>query len=109
MRFPLFARIAGSAPTWPLPTPASHPFRDAAYVAQYSAVVRSGAFDADDALCVVGFGLHVADVYLSELLKASAAAQRPVPAAQTLVLLQPFVAVLASTQQPALVMRIRCV
>jgi hypothetical protein len=78
-------------------------------VLPFTKSVQQFAFHTDDATCTVGFGLHVADVYVPEL--ARAAAQHPevaVPPVTCVKLLRSFIVVLQATRQPVLLWRIRC-
>lgn len=76
----------------------------------YTKVIAKNAFYADDALQPVGFSLHVADIYVPELLSvaSSTAAAAPLSSPRLRSLLQPLVLALSRTQQPALLSRIRC-
>ena len=72
-------------------------------------IIRTHGFHAEDATARVGFSLHVADVYVAELMRA--AERRPEAALShgTCVrLLRPWIAVAQATQQPALLARIKC-
>jgi hypothetical protein len=66
-------------------------------------------FHKNDIAARVGFCLHEADVYISELNKA---AQQDPGTALThptcMHLLRPWIQVLQNTQQPALLKRIKC-
>ena len=83
--------------------------RDKAYVVQYTSAIQAHAFHADDGTQPIGFSLHVADVYIGELMRvAEATPDAPLPHVVCVKLLRPFVAILQMTQQPALLERIRC-
>lgn len=83
-------------------------YRDSDLVRRYSTCIHANAFSTDDAGQQIGFGLHLADVYIPELLKVDQMAlPSSLPHEQCVSLLQPFIAVLAKSKQPTLMNRIR--
>lgn len=84
--------------------------RDKSYIAQYAKALLENAFHAEDATCTVGFSLHVADVYVDELV--TVAERKPevaIPHSACVKLLSPFVVTLGRTRQTVLLERVRYV
>ena len=76
---------------------------------EYSTAVAEHAFPANDGTAGTGFCLHMADVFVAEWMRvADRTPETAVPHASCLRLLRPFVTALATTQQAALLERIRC-
>jgi hypothetical protein len=84
--------------------------RDACLTEELSTVILNGAFHKQDAAKHIGFSLHVADVYMSELHRCCEqdGADR-LPHVAMVALLKPFIVTLQRSRQGALVSRIKCV
>jgi hypothetical protein len=79
-------------------------------VCHFTQVLQAHGFHANDSTARIGFSLHEADVYVTELNKvAQQDPGRSLTHATCMQLLRPWVAVLQTTHQPTLLMRIKCV
>lgn len=76
-------------------------------VGQYADCILNHAFPSDD-VGQIGFSLHLADVYIPELLAVEKQAlPSSLPHDQCTRLLQPWIAVLAKSKQTTLMQRIK--
>lgn len=77
-------------------------------VGRYAACIHDHAFSADGPGQQIGFSLHLADVYVPELLHVDQkVSPSSLPHEQCVRLLQPFIAVAARSKQPTLLQRIK--
>jgi hypothetical protein len=73
-------------------------------------VLLEHGFYREDGTCPVGFSLHVADVYMAELMRVTDRSPDVVLTQGICIkLVRPFISVMQNTQQTALLQRVRCV
>ena len=84
--------------------------RDKKLTLQLSHKILTRSFIAQDAANPIGFGLHLADLYVSELRSCCENEEaEKITHEAALMLLQPFVLTLQRSQQPTLITRIKYV
>jgi hypothetical protein len=84
--------------------------RDEEITTNISQKILTRSFIAQDAAHPIGFGLHLSDLYISELRACCEKADaEKLPHEAAMLLLKPFILTLQRSQQPTLIARIKYV